>query len=48
MSEMTYTATDGTQLPVSSLANAFTYDGSGNVQTMTVVYPSVLNGVETK
>lgn len=45
MSE-TVTATDGTQLPLDSLAMAFTYSGT-NVVTISVTYPAKETGIET-
>jgi hypothetical protein len=46
MSDVTVTANDGTQLPLSSLDTTFTYAGD-NVQTISVVYPSRQTGIET-
>lgn len=46
MSTETVTATDGTQLPLSSLPVVFGLDGSGNVISMRVVYPSVQTNMD--
>ena len=43
----TVTASDGTLLDTTSLATAVGLDGSGNVITMTVNYPSKLTGTPT-
>jgi hypothetical protein len=36
----TVIASDGTQLPLDEIPNAFTYDGNNNVLTITVNYTS--------
>ncbi len=47
MSTETISASDGTQLPLASLPTAIGLDGSGNVITMTVIYPSVQTNANT-
>ena len=46
MSTESATATDGTQLPLASLATALGLDGDGNVVTMAVVYASIQTGAD--